>query len=75
MARKLEQGVAQAPTQFINSKSNMGAKTTFEVLDSSRKSSLLPEIEINLYRSMLRIRNAEETLAELYKEKEIRTQE
>jgi len=53
----------------------MGAKTTFEVLDSSRKSSLLPEIEINLYRSMLRIRNAEETLAELYKEKEIRTQE
>ena len=51
----------------------MGAKTTFEVLDSSRKSSLLPEIQINLYHSMLRIRNAEETLAELNKEREMRT--
>jgi TPP-dependent pyruvate/acetoin dehydrogenase alpha subunit len=35
--------------------------------------SLSPELEIKLYKSLLRIRTAEETLAELYKEKEIRT--
>ena len=42
-----------------------------------RKSSSTPdissELEIKLYRSLLRIRKAEETLAELYKEKEMRT--
>jgi pyruvate dehydrogenase E1 component alpha subunit len=34
---------------------------------------LAPALEIKLYKSILRIRAAEETLAELYKEKEMRT--
>lgn len=51
----------------------MGAIPTFEVPDSSRASILPPDLEISLYRNMLRVRNAEETLAELYKEKEMRT--
>lgn len=34
---------------------------------------LAPELEIKLYRALLRIRRTEETLAELYKEKEMRT--
>jgi pyruvate dehydrogenase E1 component alpha subunit len=51
----------------------MGAIPTFEVPDSSRASTLPPDLEISLYRNMLRVRNAEVTLAELYKEKEMRT--
>ena len=51
----------------------MGAIPTFEVPDSSRASTLPPDREISLYRNMLRVRNAEETLAALYKEKEMRT--
>lgn len=51
----------------------MNAKPTFEELDSSSGSGLAPELDISLYRNMLRIRNAEETLAQLYKEKEMRT--
>jgi TPP-dependent pyruvate/acetoin dehydrogenase alpha subunit len=34
---------------------------------------LAPDLEIKLYKSVLRIRRTEETLAELYKEKEMRT--
>ena len=51
----------------------MNAMPTFEELDSSSGDGLLPDLEIRLYRKMLRIRNAELTLAELYKEKEMRT--
>lgn len=46
---------------------------TFEELDSSSGVGLSPELEISLYRNLLRIRNAELTLAELYKEQEMRT--
>ena len=51
----------------------MNARPTFEELDSSNNSELAPDLEISLYRNMLRIRNAEIVLAELYKEKEMRT--
>ena len=51
----------------------MNAIPTFEELDSSSGSGLSTDLEISLYRNMLRIRNAEVTLAELYKEKEMRT--
>lgn len=51
----------------------MGATPTFEELDSTSAIKLSREREISLYRNMLRVRNAEETLAELYKEKEMRT--
>jgi TPP-dependent pyruvate/acetoin dehydrogenase alpha subunit len=51
----------------------MNARPTFEELDSSSGIGLSPNLEISLYRNMLRIRNAEETLAELYREKEMRT--
>lgn len=51
----------------------MNTIPTFEELDSSSASGLSPGLEISLYRNMLRIRNAEVTLAELYKEKEMRT--
>lgn len=36
-------------------------------------SDLAPELDISLYKSLLRVRRVEETLAELYKEKEMRT--
>jgi TPP-dependent pyruvate/acetoin dehydrogenase alpha subunit len=51
----------------------MNARPTFEELDSSSTIELSPNLEISLYRNMLRIRNAELALAELYKEKDIRT--
>jgi TPP-dependent pyruvate/acetoin dehydrogenase alpha subunit len=51
----------------------MNAKPSFEELESSSYSKYSQDLEINLYRKMLRIRNAEITLAELYKEKEMRT--
>lgn len=51
----------------------MNTIPTFEELDSSSGIGLSPDSEISLYRNMLRIRNAEETLAQLYKEKEMRT--
>ena len=44
-----------------------------EKLHSSLLGGLSAHLEISLYRSMLRIRNAELTLAALYKEKEMRT--
>lgn len=51
----------------------MAAIPTFEEIDFSSTVKLSPDREISLYRNMLRVRNAEETLAELYKEKEMRT--
>ena len=51
----------------------MNSKPTFEELDLSAGSGLSMDVEISLYRNMLRIRNAELTIAELYKEKEMRT--
>jgi pyruvate dehydrogenase E1 component alpha subunit len=51
----------------------MGAIPTFEMPDPSRATTLPPDREISLYRNMLRVRHAEERLAELYKEKEMRT--
>ena len=51
----------------------MGAIPTFNVIDSPSNSELSVQLEISLYRNMLRIRNAEITLAELYKQKEMRT--
>jgi TPP-dependent pyruvate/acetoin dehydrogenase alpha subunit len=46
---------------------------SFVALDSSIECSLSMDVDIDLYRKMLRIRNAELTLAELYKEQEMRT--
>jgi TPP-dependent pyruvate/acetoin dehydrogenase alpha subunit len=51
----------------------MGATPTFQNLDASMGVSLPPEVETRLYQSMYRIRHAEESLAELYKEREMRT--
>lgn len=51
----------------------MSAIPTFEEIDAASECNLSPDIEISLYRSMLRIRNAELTLAELYKDQEMRT--
>jgi pyruvate dehydrogenase E1 component alpha subunit len=51
----------------------MGATPTFQNLDASMSVSLPAEVETRLYQSMYRIRHAEESLAELYKEKEMRT--
>lgn len=51
----------------------MGAISTFENLNLSNEITLPTQIEIELYRSMLRVRHAEETLAALYREKEMRT--
>lgn len=51
----------------------MGATPSFKDLNASMGISLPAQTEISLYRSMFRIRHAEETLAELYKEKEMRT--
>jgi TPP-dependent pyruvate/acetoin dehydrogenase alpha subunit len=51
----------------------MSATPTFPEPDSSRYSSLSPDREISLYRNMLRVRQVEERLAELYKEGGMRT--
>jgi TPP-dependent pyruvate/acetoin dehydrogenase alpha subunit len=51
----------------------MGAKPSFKEPDSSTGVSFPPELEIRLYRNLLRVRHAEETLAALYREKEMRT--
>ena len=51
----------------------MGAKSAFHDLDASLSVSLPLKKELRLYQSMYRIRYVEETLAELYKEKEMRT--
>ncbi len=51
----------------------MGATPSFKDLDASRDLALPAQTEVALYRSLFRIRYAEETLAELYKEKEMRT--
>lgn len=51
----------------------MQAISSFKDLDASRAHAFSAETEIRLYRSMFRVRHAEETLAELYKEKEMRT--
>jgi len=50
----------------------MGAKPTLKE-DSTGAISLPAETEIGLYRQLIRVRHAEETLAALYKEKEMRT--
>lgn len=50
----------------------MGAKPNFND-DSTSAISLPAETEIRLYRQLIRVRHAEETLAALYKEKEMRT--
>lgn len=50
----------------------MGAKPTFKE-DSTSSISLPKETEVQLYRQLIRVRHAEETLAALYKEKEMRT--
>jgi TPP-dependent pyruvate/acetoin dehydrogenase alpha subunit len=41
--------------------------------DREAETAIFPEQEIALYKAMLRVRRAEESLAELYKEKEMRT--
>lgn len=51
----------------------MVAISGFAELDSSKSFELSGDTEVALYRSMLRIRYIEETLATLYKEKEMRT--
>jgi len=51
----------------------MSAIPTFKDPDPSRHSDLPSETEARLFRSMYRVRHAEESLAELYKEKEMRT--
>jgi TPP-dependent pyruvate/acetoin dehydrogenase alpha subunit len=51
----------------------MNANPTFAASDTSSSNELLPSLDINLYRNMLRIRIAELTLAELYKQQEMRT--
>lgn len=51
----------------------MGATPTFPSLDVSDLPRLADDVEVRLYRSMFRVRHVEETLAELYKEKEMRT--
>jgi pyruvate dehydrogenase E1 component alpha subunit len=51
----------------------MGAVPTFTDTPASSAIALPKDAEISLYRGMLRIRHAEESLAELYKEKEMRT--
>ena len=51
----------------------MGATPSFKDLNASKDISLPAQTEIALYRSLFRTRHAEETLAALYKEKEMRT--
>src|SRR5205807_1767250 len=51
----------------------MNFEPSCDELKPSSGIALSSECEINLYRKMLRIRNAELTLANLYKEKEMRT--
>jgi TPP-dependent pyruvate/acetoin dehydrogenase alpha subunit len=47
--------------------------TAVSAFDATHSVTLPAEIEVRLFRGMYRIRHAEETLAELYKEKEMRT--
>ena len=51
----------------------MGATPSFKEQGSSSAASLPADLEIRLYRNMQRVRHAEETLAALYREKEMRT--
>jgi pyruvate dehydrogenase E1 component alpha subunit len=51
----------------------MGAIPSFTDPDAAAPSGLDADTEVSLYRNMLRVRNAEETLAALYREKEMRT--
>ena len=51
----------------------MSATPSFQDIDASLGVALPAEMETRLFRSLYRIRHAEETLAELYKEKEMRT--
>ena len=51
----------------------MKAVPTFDALSDSAGLSLSAELQRSLYRNLFRTRHAEETLAELYKEKEMRT--
>lgn len=51
----------------------MGATPAFTEPDPAAPSGIDGEKEVSLYRNMLRVRNAEEALAALYREKEMRT--
>ena len=51
----------------------MGATPSFKDLNASKDLSLPAQTEAALYKNLFRTRYAEETLAELYKEKEMRT--
>ncbi len=51
----------------------MTEKVTLHQTDDEAEFGISPDQEIVLYKAMLRIRRAEETFAELYKEKEMRT--
>lgn len=51
----------------------MGAISAFQNVDELSNASFSQETEARLYQAMYRIRHAEESLAELYKEKEMRT--
>ena len=51
----------------------MGAIPSFKDPGSGSAANLPADLEIKLYRNMLRVRHAEETLAALYREKEMRT--
>lgn len=51
----------------------MGATPSFKEPESASAANLPADLEVRLYRSMLRVRHAEETLAALYREKEMRT--
>src|SRR5712692_3414333 len=53
--------------------SKMGAVPSFKDEDSASGSNLPVELQIRLHRELLRVRHAEETLAALYREKEMRT--
>src|SRR5262245_2021200 len=51
----------------------MSTTPTFREVDTPTRRSLSPEVQIKLYRSILRVRHVEQTLAKLYREKEMRT--
>jgi len=51
----------------------MVAKPTFNYVTDDDTFRIPPDREVALYRNMLRVRHAEETLARLYEEKEMRT--
>jgi len=65
--------VPVVPRHFQSSFEYMSAIPTFPDLDQPAAGPIPPEVEVGLYRNMLRVRNAEETLAALYREKEMRT--